>query len=55
MVNVQLTQNSVSMRLLVVSGQQWRSMEQRNELHQALDIQTVHVESILGLTFNRIC
>lgn len=30
-------------------------MEQRNELHQALDIQTVHVESILGLTFNRIC
>lgn len=38
MVNVQLTQNSVSMCLLVVSGQQWRSMEQRNELHQALDI-----------------
>lgn len=55
MVNVQLTQNSVSMRLFVDSGQQWRSMEQRNELHQALDIQTVLVESILGLTFNRIC
>lgn len=40
---------------LIVSGQQWSSLAQRNTMYQALDIHTIHVSrihSLLALVFS---